>query len=104
MFILARWIAKFSGIWLFSNKSNLTKAQVIAISLALSPMAAVAIGLTNILENFNPHFGHRLLVIMTSVVAILNIIGPILTQLAFIQTGEALRTLTYSQESRTQPC
>jgi hypothetical protein len=75
---------------LFSRASNLSKQQVYAISLALSPMAGVAIGMSNILVDFNPDFGHRLLLIVTGIVAIFNIFGPIATQLAFIRTGEAL--------------
>lgn len=94
IFILARGIAKTAGIFLFARTSNLTKQQALAIGLALSPMAGVAIGMSNILADFNPDFGHRLLLIVSGVVAVLNIIGPIATQLAFMRTGEALSVHT----------
>lgn len=89
-FILVRIIAKFVGIWLLSKSSQLTRRQSLAISFALLPMAGVAIGMSNILVDFNPNFGNELLLIITASVAILNIIGPITTQLAFITTGESL--------------
>lgn len=88
--IFVRISAKIIGIWLFSKSSYLTKRQSISLSLALFPMAGVAIGMSNILVDFNPDFNNRLLLIITAVVAILNIIGPITTQLAFIMTGESL--------------
>lgn len=55
-------------------------------------MAGVAIGMSNILIDFNPDFGHRLLLIITGVVAVLHIFGPIATQLAFIKSDETLST------------
>lgn len=98
LLILARGLAKTAGIALFSKSSHLTSKQVIAISLALSPMAGVAIGMTNILVNFNPSLGNDLLVIITGIVAILNLVGPIATQFAFIKTGETLSERTLTKE------
>lgn len=91
VFLFSRSIAKLCGIWLFARKSRLTTAQSWAIGFALTPMAALAIGMSETLINFNPVLGNQLMVIMTAVVAILNIIGPIATQLAFIKTDEASR-------------
>lgn len=90
LLILARGFSKSVAIWLFAKKSNLTSRQVFSISLALTPMAGVAIGMSNILTDFNPTIGQPLLVIVTALVAILNIIGPIATQYAFMNTGEAI--------------
>lgn len=88
-FLLARSMAKTCGIWLFANASRLTAQQAWALSLALTPMAALAIGMSEKLLDFNPDLGYQLMIIITAVVAILNIIGPIATQFAFIMTGEA---------------
>lgn len=90
LFIFVRVAAKISGIWLFSKSSRLTKRQSLALSFTLLPMAGVAIGMSNILVGFNPNFDHKLLLIITSAVAILNIAGPVVTQVAFIMTGESL--------------
>ena len=92
LFILVRGLAKFAGVWLFSGVSNLSRRQVLTVSLALSPMAGLAIGMSNMLVDFNPDFGHPLLLIITGVVAVLHIVGPIATQLAFIKSGETLST------------
>jgi Kef-type K+ transport system membrane component KefB len=90
LFIFARIAAKITGVLLFSKSSRLTTRQSVALSFTLLPMAGVAIGMSNILVDFNPDFDYRLLIIITAVVAMLNIIGPIATQLAFIMTGESL--------------
>jgi len=90
LFIFVRIVTKISSIWLFSKSSRLTKRQSLALSFTLLPMAGVAIGMSNILIDFNPNFDYRLLLIITAAVVILNIIGPIATQIAFIMTGESL--------------
>lgn len=87
--VLARIFAKTIGIWLFAKRSRLTYQQAWAMSLALMPMAGVAIGMANILLDLDPHLGHRLLMIVLAVVTILDILGPIATQFAFIHSGEA---------------
>jgi Kef-type K+ transport system membrane component KefB len=94
IFILVRWIAKVTGIMLFAKSSNLTKQQVFALSFSLLPMACVAIGMSTIITQYNPDFGQKLLSLIAGATAILNIIGPIATQLAFIKTGEALSLTT----------
>lgn len=89
-FITFLTIGKFCGIWLFSRASRLTNKQTWAICLSLTPMAGLAVGMSNIIIDFNPTFGNELLTIITTVVAILNIIGPVATQMAFIKSEEAL--------------
>lgn len=89
-FIFIRMGAKLIGIWLFSKSSQVTQRQGVAISFALLPMAGVAIGMSNILIDFNPDLGNTLMLTVTASVAILNLIGPITTQLAFMMAGESL--------------
>lgn len=89
-FLIARSFAKSVGVWLFSKKSRLTRKQAIAIGFALTPMAGVAVGMSDILADFNPDLGRQLAIMITSALAILNFLGPIATQLAFIETNEAL--------------
>ena len=90
-FILIRSFAKTIGIWLFVKKSRITRQQAFSLSLALTPMAGLAMGMTSTLTDFNENLGREMSVIMASVVAILHILGPIATQYAFIRTGEALK-------------
>jgi len=89
-FLFARTFAKIAGVWLFASTSRLTRQQAWAIGFALMPMAGLAIGMSNILLDFNPNLGNQLMAIITGAVAVLNIIGPIATQLAFIKTDEAI--------------
>ncbi len=93
IFILVRGSAKTLGICLFTNKSNLTRQQTFAISLALLPMAEMSINMSNFLINANPYFDPEFFMILSSVVTLLYIIGPIATQYAFVVTGEAISPL-----------
>lgn len=87
-FIAVRAIAKIFGVWIFGNLSRLTKRQTIALGLALTPMAELAVGMSNRVMSFNPDFGYQLFTITAAVVAIFYILGPIATQIAFIKTNE----------------
>lgn len=87
-FICARMFAKFLGVYLFAKKSHLTTSQSLAIGLALTPMGAVAIGMYSILETSNPEFTHQLSLIITAVLTVFNLLGPIATQFAFIKSKE----------------
>jgi Kef-type K+ transport system membrane component KefB len=89
-FLTARTMAKSCGIWLFARKSRLTSQQGWALCLTLTPMAGVAIGMSTIISDFNPALGYELMITITTVVAILNIIGPIATQFAFIKSKEVV--------------
>ena len=51
-------------------------------------MAGLAVGMSNIILDFNPALGFELMTVVTTAIAILNIIGPITTQLAFVKSGE----------------
>lgn len=88
-FLIARMLAKISGIWIFSKKSRLTSAQTYALAVTLYPMAEVAIGMSNRVTEFNLDYSNQLILIITAAVAVLNIAGPIATQNALIRMGEA---------------
>lgn len=89
--ILFRFIAKLAGVLMFSKVSHLTIKQAVAVALTLSPLAGVAIGMSNIIIDFNPVLGGQLIIIISVAVAILTIVSPIITQLTFIKMGEALQ-------------
>lgn len=88
-FLFVKISAKMIGVSLFSGASRLTKQQALALGFTLAPMAELAIGMSNRLVYFNPNFSHQLLTIISAVIAILYILGPIAVQIAFIKTGEA---------------
>lgn len=89
-FVLVRAIAKLLGILTFSKRSHLTRQQVFAISLALTPMAGLAMSMLNVLEEFNPDLAYQISAIIAATVAILEIIGPVATQFAFIKCRETI--------------
>jgi Kef-type K+ transport system membrane component KefB len=88
-FIACKVLSKMIGVMIFGHVSQLTKQQSFALGLTLVPMAEVAIGMSNRLVLFNPNFSPQLITIVTSVAAILYIIGPIAVQTALIKMGEA---------------
>jgi hypothetical protein len=87
-FIFIRSFAKTIGIFLFAKKSRITREQAFSLSLALTPMAGLAMGMATTLTDFNENLGRELSVIIASVVAILHILGPVATQYAFLRIGE----------------
>lgn len=88
-FIAIRFVAKFTGIYLFAKAGRLTWQQTWATSLALMPMAGVALGMSFMLINLNPELGSLLMARVSTALAILNLVGPILVQWAFLKAGEA---------------
>lgn len=88
-FIVVRFAAKLSGVFLFAKASRLTGQQAWSTSIALMPMAGVALGMSFMLINLNPELGASLVIIVSAALAILNLIGPILAQWAFLKAGEA---------------
>lgn len=94
IFLFTRIIAKTIAIGLFAKASNLTGKQVMAISLALFPMAGVTIGMSNTVTDYNPQLGHLLTDILSAMVFIPHLLGPITTQFAFLKTGETGVNLT----------
>lgn len=83
-FIVVRTAAKTTGIYLFSKASRLTTRQTFTLSLAMSPMAGPVISLSNTVVSFSPQLNHLLTPLITSVMAVLLIVGAIATQVAFL--------------------
>jgi Kef-type K+ transport system membrane component KefB len=89
-FFIARVLAKTIVIYLFAKKCRLTSSQTFALVMTLCPMAEVAIGMSNRLAEFNLDYSNQLILIITAIVAALNIFGPIITQITLIKMGEAI--------------
>lgn len=87
-FVILRFLAKISGICAFAKPSRLSVNQTLAMSLTLTPMADVALGMSNIVSSFNEALSSQLSLIILGVVAVLNLIGPIFTQWGFLKADE----------------
>lgn len=95
--LCARLLAKFTAVSLFAKMSSLSKTQSFSTSLALYPMGGLTIGMASVINSANVQLGAEIIPVITSVVAILNILGPIAAQYAFMNAGEALRESTDSR-------
>ena len=68
--------------------AHISASQAGTLSLALTPIAGLAIGMTQPIYDIAPEFGARLAAIVISGVAILQLLGPIATRYALIRAGE----------------
>lgn len=87
-FVGARFAAKTLGLLAFKPFSPLSFKQTALLGLTLVPMAGMAIGLADSLSGIYPVFSQQLTAIVLGSVAILESVGPILTEFALKQAGE----------------
>lgn len=88
-FLFARFLGKGIGVLLFARGGRQTLAQAGLTTLALTPMAGVAIGMTHTVSDLNPDFDIGLSAVVLAACAVLDIVGPIATQFALRRAGEA---------------
>jgi Kef-type K+ transport system membrane component KefB len=86
--VLVRLLGKAFALYLFAWPARISVQQAATLSLALTPMAGLAIGITQPIYDVAPDFGARLAAIVASGIAILHIIGPIATRYALVASGE----------------
>ena len=87
-FVLVRLLGKVVALYLFAWPGRISSQQAATLSLALTPMAGLAIGMTQPIYDVAPDFGARLAAIVVSGIAILHVIGPIATRYALVASGE----------------
>jgi Kef-type K+ transport system membrane component KefB len=86
--VLVRLLGKTAALYLFARPAKVSARQTATLSLALTPMAGLAIGMTQPIYDVAPEFGAHLSAIIASSVAILSVLGPIATRYALIASGE----------------
>jgi Kef-type K+ transport system membrane component KefB len=87
-FVVARTLGKTLALYAFAWPAHVSLRQAGTLALALTPMAGLAIGMTQPIYDVAPDFGARLAAIVVSGVAILHLLGPIATRYALIRAGE----------------
>ena len=87
-FVVARAVGKLAALHALAWPAHLSTRQALTLGLALTPMAGLAIGMTQPIYEIAPEFGARLAAIVVSGVAILHLLGPIATRFALIRAGE----------------
>ena len=83
-----RLLGKAVALYLFARPARISSRQAATLSLALTPMAGLAIGLTQPIFDVAPEFGAHLAAIVASGIAILHVLGPVATRYALIASGE----------------
>lgn len=87
-FVGVRFAGKSVGLLVLKPFSSLSVKQSALLGLTLVPMAGLAIGLTEETARLYPDFARELSAIILGSVAILETIGPILTEFALKTAGE----------------
>ncbi len=87
-FVVARSAGKLAALHALAWPAHLSTRQALTLGLALTPMAGLAIGMTQPIYEIAPEFGARLAAIVVSGIAILHLLGPIATRYALIRAGE----------------
>lgn len=86
--LIARLVGKSAGVILVGPVSGLSLRQSAALGLTLLPMSGVAFLLTEDIRVMYPAFGVQLAPIVLSMVAVLELLGPIAVQWGLRFTGE----------------
>ncbi|MGA8033285.1 MAG: cation:proton antiporter [Casimicrobiaceae bacterium] len=87
-FVVARGLGKALALFAFAWPAHISARQATTLSLALTPMTGLAIGMAQPIYDIAPEFGARLSAIVVSGIAILYLLGPIATRFALIRAGE----------------
>jgi Kef-type K+ transport system membrane component KefB len=89
MYIVLRFLGKALAILVFGRFSGLRPGAAGLLSIALLPMSGLTIVMVQDASSLYPEFGAKLSAVVLSAVAILELIGPLATQFALKQAGEA---------------
>lgn len=87
--LIARVVGKTGGVVLLGPVSGLSFRQAVSLGLALAPMSGVAFMLTDDIRQMYPEFGKQLAPVVLSMVAVLELLGPIAVQWGLRTAGEA---------------
>jgi NhaP-type Na+/H+ or K+/H+ antiporter len=87
-FVAARFAGKAIALLALGRPARITIGQAGSLALTLTPIAGLAIGMTQPIFDVAPEFGARVAAIIASGIAILYILGPIATRYALLRAGE----------------
>jgi Kef-type K+ transport system membrane component KefB len=89
LFVLLRTGGKVAGAYLAAARTALPDAVRRHIGLCLVSSSSLAIGLTIQVREQFPAYGEEITGIVLAAVLVFEIVGPLLTRLALLRTGEA---------------
>jgi Kef-type K+ transport system membrane component KefB len=88
-FALARFAGKAAGVMAFIPGSGLKPRQGLCLAASLAPMSGFAVVMLQDTQALFPEFGRSLFTVVLPAVVLMEILGPIFTQLALKIAGEA---------------
>lgn len=88
LFVLARQAAKSLATFGIMRLAGMDTRQTVMLGLTLTPMAGLAIGLSQLTTDLYPQAGRQLTTLVLAAVAILETLGPIVTEFALRKSGE----------------
>ncbi len=90
LLILVRTAAKLTPVLLLARFSGINLKQGLALGIALAPMSSLTLLLTLDTAAAFPDFASGMGLVLMSCIVILELVGPILVQMALRGTGETL--------------
>jgi Kef-type K+ transport system membrane component KefB len=87
-YVLLRVLGRIAGGWLGSHLSGRSPSTR-TVGVALLPQAGIAIGMALIVSQRVPEWGSEILTATVAGTIIFEIVGPILTRLLLVRSGEA---------------
>jgi len=87
--IAARFAGKALGVFALAPASGLPLRKASLLALTLTPMSGLAIVLMHDTARLYPQFGPALAAVVMAAIAMLELLGPLLTHFALTRAGEA---------------
>lgn len=88
--LLIRGLAKYFGAYVSAGYGGLVPSKAAWLGLALLPMSSLAVLQAHEVARLYANFGDDILAIVLGAVLIMELVGPVATQIALRRTGEAM--------------
>lgn len=92
--LIIRGGAKYLGAWWSSGRGGLAPHKASWLGVALLPMSSLAVLQAYDVAELYPDFGDEIVAIVLGAVVVMELIGPIVTQLALRRVGESASAST----------
>jgi len=91
-YVLLRLLGRIAGGWLGSLGSSGDSASTRMVGVALLPQAGIAIGMALVVSERVPEVGDVILTATVAGTIVFEVVGPILTRLVVLRSGETNET------------
>lgn len=87
--LIIRGLAKYVGAYVSAGYGGLAPSKAVWLGVALLPMSSLAVLQAHDVAGLYPNFGQEIVAIVLGAVLIMELLGPIATQIALRRTREA---------------